>query len=201
MIKLTMPVIVEGKYDKIKLSNFIDGVIIETDGLIVTEFDYNMKPLKENFPKRNRIVTALSEGILVVEAGYRSGSSITAKNAIEQEKLVFAFPGILDSKVGVGVNNLIKNGAILTTEIEDILKRYPQFANRLRIGTNKKSTKSEKVKKEFREIYSLIKKGINDIDSIIENTGIGIKTLLTKLTNMEIEDLIEQDANGKYKIK
>lgn len=175
--------------------------IIKTGGLIVTEFDYNVGPLKENFPKRNRIVTALSEGILIVEAGYRSGSSITAKNAIEQEKLVFAFPGKLDSKVGIGVNNLIKKGAILTTEIDDILKRYPQFANKLRIECNRKTIKSEKTKKEYQELYNLIEKGINDIDSILEKSQLDIKAVLTKLTNMEIEGLIKQNINGKYLIK
>ncbi len=175
--------------------------IIKSGGLIVTEFDYNVGPLKENFPKRNRIVTALSEGILVIEAGQRSGSSITAKNAIEQEKLVFAFPGKLDSKVGIGVNNLIKKGAILTTEIEDILNRYPQFANRLRVECNRETKKSEKVKKEYQEIYDLIEKGINDIDSILEELQLDIKEILTKLTNMEIEGLIQQNINGKYIIK
>ena len=175
--------------------------IIENGGLIVTEFDYNVKPAKENFPKRNRIVTALSEGILVIEAGYRSGSSITAKNAIEQEKFVFALPGKLDSKVGVGVNNLIKKGAILTTEIGDILKRYPQFANKLRIEHKKKEIENKKIRNDFQEIYNLIENGIADIDNILEKTKLDIRVVLMKLTNMEIEGLIKQDLSGKYLIK
>ena len=82
--------------------------IIENNGLVVTEYEENVEPLKENFPKRNRIVTALSEGILVIEAAYRSGTSITVNNAKKQGKKVFALPGKLDSFVGVGVNNMIK---------------------------------------------------------------------------------------------
>lgn len=172
--------------------------IIENDGLIVTEFEYDMKPLKENFPKRNRIVTALSEGILVIEAGYRSGSSITAKNAIEQQKMVFALPGKLDSYVGIGVNNLIKKGAILTTEIDDILLKYPQFEKRKRIEVGKRNSKSVKIKKEYQEIYNIIEKGDGIINTIVIETGLDIKEILRILTNMEIDGMIMQDVSGKY---
>lgn len=172
--------------------------IIENGGLVVTEFEYEMKPLKENFPKRNRIVTALSEGILVIEAGYRSGSSITAKNAFEQGKLVFALPGKLDSSVGVGVNNLIKNGAILTTNIEDILLRYPQFADRLRISTKKISSKSVKIKEEYKNIYKIIEKEEGVLDNILEETKLEIREVLKILTKMEVEGIITQDITGKY---
>lgn len=172
--------------------------IIETGGLIVTEFEYDVKPLKENFPKRNRIVTALSDGILVIEAGYRSGSSITARNAIEQEKLVFALPGKLDSSVGIGVNNLIKKGAIFTTEIEDILKEYPQFENRLRIEVEKKTCKSVKIKDEYKIIYEIIKSDKGFLDNILIETKLDIREILRILTSMELEGIITQDITGKY---
>lgn len=172
--------------------------IIENDGLVITEFEYEMKPLKENFPKRNRIVTALSEGILVIEAGYRSGSSITAKNAIEQGKLVFALPGILDSTVGVGVNNLIKKGAILTTNIEDILSRYPQFLNRLRKEVKKIYSKNIKVKEKYKDIYKILENREETIESILDETKLELREVLKILTEMEIEGIISQDINGKY---
>lgn len=172
--------------------------IIEAGGLVVTEFEYEIKPLKENFPKRNRIVTALSEGILVIEAGYRSGSSITANNAVEQEKLVFALPGKLDSSVGIGVNNLIKKGAILTTEIEDILQRYPQFKNRLRIEAKKKVCNSVKIKDEYKKVYETIEKEEGFLDNILSETKLEIREVLKILTNMEIDGLITQDISGKY---
>lgn len=172
--------------------------IIENGGLVVTEFEYEMKPLKGNFPKRNRIVTALSEGILVIEAGYRSGSSITAKNAIEQGKLVFALPGKLDSSVGIGVNNLIKNGAIFTTTIEDILIKYPQFANRLRITPKKNTSKSVKIKEEYKDIYNVLEKNDGVLDNILEETKLELRDVLKILTKMEVEGLITQDITGKY---
>lgn len=172
--------------------------IIETDGLIVTEFKYEMLPLKENFPKRNRIVTALSEGILVIEAGYRSGSSITAKNAIEQGKKVFALPGKLDSNVGIGVNNLIKKGAILTTEIEDIINKYPKFENRKRKQTKKKTFNSIKLRDEYKKIYRIIEDEECRIDNILLKTKMPIRDVLRILTSMEIDGLIKKDLAGKY---
>lgn len=175
--------------------------IIENDGLVITEFEYDIKPLKQNFPKRNRIITALSEGILVIEAGYRSGSSISAKNAIKQGKLVFALPGMLDSTVGVGVNNLIKNGAILTTGIKDILKNYSQFENRKRITRRKILSKCVKMKKEYREIYEIIENGNETVNDILENSNLETREILKLLTKMEIEGIVEQDISGKYVLK
>lgn len=173
--------------------------IIELDGLVITEFEENTKPLKENFPRRNRIVTALSEGILVVEAAFRSGTSITVNNAKEQGKLVFALPGNLDSSVGVGVNNMIKRGAILTTEVRDILSRFPQFENRLRKSRTQNSINSVKIKDEYKEIYNILNDTEMYIDEILSFTSLPIKEVLKILTNMQIEGIIIQDSLGRYK--
>lgn len=174
--------------------------IIETNGLIVTEFEKNTKPLKENFPKRNRIITALSDGILVIEAAYRSGTSITVNNAKKQNKKVFALPGKLNSSVGVGVNNMIKKGAILTTSIEDIISNYPHFQNKLRKTTSKKTLKYTGIKKEYKLIYKLLEKSGKYIDEILGYTGLTIKEVLKLLTNMEIEGLITHEITGKYEL-
>lgn len=172
--------------------------IIKSDGLVVTEFDYHVKPVKENFPQRNRIITALSEGILVIEAAYRSGSSITAHNAIQQGKLVFALPGKLDSSVGIGVNNLIKKGAIFTSNIDDILNNYPQFKKRLRITTSRKKLGSKKMKEKYKKIYEIIVETDGTIENIIDKTKLEIRDVLKILTEMEIEEIITQDISGKY---
>lgn len=175
--------------------------IIEMDGLVLTEFEENEKPLKVNFPKRNRIITALSEGVLVIEAAYRSGTSITVKNAKKQGKLVFALPGKLDSYVGVGVNNMIKEGAFLTTKVEDIVSKYPQFENRKRITKLQNNIKSVKIKDEYKEIYDILKDKELYLDEILALIDLEIKDVLKILTNMELEELINQDENSKYKIK
>jgi DNA processing protein len=174
--------------------------IIENNGLILTEFEQDVKPNKENFPKRNRIITALSEGVLVIEAAYRSGASITANNAIKQGKKVFALPGKLDSYVGVGVNNMIKKGAILTTNITDILENYPQFENRKRKKETLNFIKKPKIKEEYLEIFNAIKNGYKTIEEISEKIDMDMRVLLKILSNMEIEGIITKNFMGEIEI-
>lgn len=168
--------------------------IVENGGLVISEYEKDVEANKTTFPQRNRIVAAISEGVLVVEAAYRSGTSITAKYAREQEKKVFAIPGKLDNSFGVGVNKLIKEGAILTTEIEDILINYPQFMDRKR-----KSEGQKRIKKEYRKVYKILNREDSSIDDLLIQTNYGIKELIKILSNMQIENIISQEM-GVYKI-
>lgn len=95
--------------------------ILNKDGLIISEYGINTKPIPEYFPKRNRIISGLSNKVLVVEAGLKSGSIITANLAVEQGKNVYAIPGNITSEKSLGTNNLIKDGAILVSSLEDII--------------------------------------------------------------------------------
>lgn len=169
--------------------------IVDKGGLIITEYEPNVKPNKDNFPKRNRIITGISEGILVIEAGYRSGTSITAKHAKEQEKLVFALPGRIDSDVGRGVNELIKRGAILTTGIADILKYYPEF-NKI-----PKQIEKRKLDSNYEKIINVLKDGEKGIQEIISLSGITVSNIFEILINMEIENIIFKNYLGKYALK
>ena len=200
--------------------------IIKSGGLVITEYEKDIKPLKKNFPKRNRIISALSEGILIIEAAYRSGTQITANWAYKQGKKVFALPGRLDNYLGMGVNKLIKEGAILTTSIEDILIHYPQFSNkkckeRLKKAKIKKADKLNKENKaektldakkynkmiintDFYTLYNLIKNGYSNLDEIFDqikdSSEEDISNILEKLMSMELEGLIKKDILGGYKI-
>lgn len=98
--------------------------IIKSGGAIVTEYKKDVKPIPQNFPKRNRIISGLSMGIVVTEAPIRSGSLITADMALDEGKEVFAVPGNVLSKNSSGTNELIKQGAKLTENIFDILEEY-----------------------------------------------------------------------------
>lgn len=172
--------------------------IIEKGGLILTEYMPKIKPKSINFPKRNRIVSGLSDGVLVIEAGYRSGTSITAELAKAQGKKLFAIPGRLDSKYGVGVNKIIQEGAQLVTEIGDITKHYPQIINK----EWKTIIKNKEIKEEYREIYNLLKNKTMSLEEIlmnIEDKNIG--KLMSLLTMMEFEELIQQQVGNGYKIK
>lgn len=101
--------------------------IINSGGAVITEYEEDTLPKPENFPKRNRIISALSQGVVVVEAGKRSGSLITAEMALEEGKEVFAVPGNVTSRTSKGTNELIKDGAKLVENVMDILEEYPYF--------------------------------------------------------------------------
>lgn len=166
--------------------------IVDNRGLIITEYEQYVKPNKNNFPRRNRIITAISEGILVIEAGYRSGTSITAKHAKQQRKMVFAIPGKIDSSVGRGVNELIKKGAILTTNIQDILKYYPDF-NQI-----PKKTRKRNINSNYEKIINILQEGEKSIEEIISLSDVQSTNIFEILIEMEIENIIFKNYLGKY---
>ena len=94
--------------------------IIETGGAIITEYPLGTKPEKGNFPARNRIISGLSKGVLVIEAKERSGSLITVDFALEQGRDVYAVPGNINSIYSIGTNKLIKQGAKMVTHYSEI---------------------------------------------------------------------------------
>ncbi len=114
---------------------------IGAHGAVISEFPMDTPPIKLNFPRRNRIISGLALGVVVVEAGEGSGALITANFALDDNRDVFAMPGRVDSKTSTGTNRLIKEGAKLVEGADDIIE---EIENRLKYYKNKKKTGGKK---------------------------------------------------------
>lgn len=157
--------------------------IILCGGAIVSEYEPNIQPDSKRFPERNRIVSGLSEGVLVIEAVHRSGTSITAKLAKEQGKTVFCIPSNLGRKNGVGTNNLIKEGAKLVTNIDDILNELNIKKETVRLAV--------KIPNEYVQIYEAIEEEPTNINIICKKLKTDVSHINASLMLMEIEGYIK----------
>ncbi len=170
---------------------------------MISEFSIGAMPERVNFPKRNRIISGISIGTLVIESGIKGGSLLTAEFAIDQDKEVFAVPGYINSKQSEGTNDLIKRGhAELVTDIDDILseitvKLKPILKKDLII---KEVKLIGELKTEERKLYDAIEYVPVHIDTINELTGLSISDCLVNLLSLEFKGLIRQ-IPGKNFIK
>lgn len=158
--------------------------ILEEGGCIVSEYEPEEKYKSEYFPARNRIISGLAMGVLLVEGRYRSGSSITARIAIEQNKEVFCIPSNIDSKTGYVPNEYIKNGAQLVTCKEDILEYFPKEKEEMQLTP------------EYLEIYKYMSKIPITVDEIARLTDLSTASVNERLMLMEIEGLIKNVSGG-----
>jgi len=167
--------------------------ILETGGAVISEFPLGTKPRKENFPRRNRLITGLSLGVLVIEAGERSGTLITAKWAQEQGKEVFAVPGNIFSVQSRGTNFLLKEGAIPVSHPREILEYYG-------IDTKPSKTPSkreEKLSSEEELLLSLLSEGPLHFEVLVERSSLSAPELLQILTELEFKGIIKS-LPGKF---
>ena len=171
--------------------------ILENRGLIITEYEKDVKAESKKFLERNRIVAGLGIGKLVIEAGYRSGTSVTARYTKNLNKPVFCVPSSLENPKGLVTNELIKNGSKLVTRIEDILLEYP------RIKFKKKSLNKNKkqVPKELEKVYKCIKNEPVSINQIVRKTKMTVQDISYKIMLLELENLIEELPGQVYRIK
>ena len=165
--------------------------IIENGGCLISELPPGTRGSKFTFPKRNRIVSGLSSGVLVVEAKEKSGSLITAKYAKEQEKNLFAIPGSIFSSNSKGTNSLIKEGAKIVTSTNDILETLDISDVELK-GNLLIEDADEKL------IINQLKEESLDINKIIEKTGLSPSAVATKLALMEISGTIRNLGGNTY---
>lgn len=165
--------------------------IIANNGAVVSEYPTGTKAERYHFPERNRIISGLSIGVLVIEAPEKSGALITAGWAKKQGRPVFAVPGSAFSIASQGTNTLIKQGAIAITCAHDILIK-------LNIGKETIQKKIEIRDPEEKKIADILQKGAMHIEDIIKQTGINPKKIATLLSQMEIEGKIENLKGNTY---
>lgn len=174
--------------------------ILKNGGCVISEYAPEIKPDTSRFPKRNRIIAGLAIGTIVVEAAYRSGSTITAKLTKIQHKPVFCIPSSIENKKGVGTNRLIQQGAKLIVKPKEILENFKiEETNSVIEETKEKIDSSKIIKNEYRNVYKLIKEGdgINK-ETIQQQIKITIQELNKILTMLELEGYIKQVAGNNY---
>ena len=168
--------------------------ILKNEGLIVSEYPPGSKGYKGNFPARNRIISGLSKGVLIVEAPEKSGALITTAFATEQNRDVFAVPGNIFSLNSKGPNMLIQRGAKPVFSAQDILGTYYQ---NLELNLQPKSHISTKDPAERTILAILDEKGEQTMDEIIRGSGIEAPQILAAISMLEIRGRIKQ-RSGKY---
>ncbi|SKA92125.1 DNA processing protein [Caloramator quimbayensis] len=164
---------------------------ISENGCVITEYFPDIKPYSSNFPERNRLISGLSKYTMVVEAGERSGSLITAEFALEQGKDVFAVPGNIFSPNSIGTNRLIKDGAKIILSSQDILEEFKlENINHNNIIFDEMESK----------IIDSLKGNGSTIENLSEMLNIDAADLLSMLSKLECKGIIKR-AYGNYYIK
>ena len=174
--------------------------IIES-GAIISEFPMGMKPLRNNFPRRNRVISGLSLGTLVVEAPKRSGALITAEFALEQGREVLAVPGQIFSEMSGGTHDLIKQGAKLVESVEDIIEELPSYMLQ---PVTEEDFKVEEERMEIqlsaeeKAIWKVIGSSQIHIDDISRQAGLPAYKVSAALVMLELKGLVQQSAGKMF---
>ena len=166
---------------------------MQRQGGVISEFPLGMTPYASHFPMRNRLISGLSDVIIVVEAREKSGSLITVELGLEQGKEVYAVPGQITDALSSGCNQLIRQGAGILTSPEDILD-YFQIGKKLRLREKNENglAKNEKM------VYSCLDFHPKYIDRVVEESGLPLGEVMTLLLELEEKGVIQQPVNHYY---
>ncbi len=164
---------------------------IAENGAVISEFPFARKPDRTTFPMRNRIVSGMSRGVLVVEAGQESGAMITANQAMEQGRSVFAVPGRIDSYASRGPNALIRDGAHVVTELRDLLEHFEMLFPEQCEAAVKQGYCASGLSEEERRVVALLGGGDMSVDRLIRESGIAPAGMASLLIGLELKKVIK----------
>jgi len=172
--------------------------IIE-NGALISEFPLGTQPEATNFPSRNRIISGIALGTVIIEASVRSGSLITASLALEQGREVFAVPGNVDSPWSKGTNRLIKEGAKLVTDPEDIVEEIRPQCDLSGEPENEKTAEAKKLSPETKKILDLMETNPVHIDTLIKKSGFPSGKISGLLLDLELKGFVSQLSGKMFK--
>jgi len=172
---------------------------ITENGVVLSEYPLDAPPLGYHFPLRNRIISGLSLGVVVIEATRKSGSLITARLALEQNREVMAVPGSITSELSRGTNWLIKSGAKLVEDWKDVIEELPLPLRESILSKEKEERKkTPSLNPEERKVYDLLAPDtLTSVDELVELCHLSVSELLCILLSLELKDLIAQRP-GKF---
>ena len=170
---------------------------ITQQGALISEFPVGSKPEARHFPRRNRIISGLSLGVLVVEAPEKSGAMITADLAAEQGRDVFAVPGTIFNAASTGTNRLIQDGAKLVMTVEDILDEL-NIAQR-KVEARTLTRQIAPTGKEEPALLRFLSAQPLPVDELVRQSGLSTAEVLSTLTVLELQGYIEDDGRGSYR--
>lgn len=169
--------------------------VLEAKGCLVTEFPLGMPQLKSNFPRRNRLISGLALGVLVVEAARESGSLITTRCALEQGRDVFAVPGSIHAPMSKGCHHLLRQGAKLVECADDVLAEFGFLAPGEAIG------EADAQPPETDSFLNAVRYAPTSIDEIADATGLQAGEVAARLTRLELAGRLDVHPGGRYSLR
>ena len=175
---------------------------IEERGAILSEVPVGAPPHSHHFPRRNRIISGLSLGVIVTEAAISSGSLITARLAAEQGREVFAVPGFVKEDTSRGTNALLKEGAALIERAQDVSTRSCRSWNRRCVCAcsllERRTCRGDQLGKEEQRVYDALSYDPLTVDDVIVTTGLSVSTVMASLLSLELRQRVRQLPGQRY---
>ena len=174
--------------------------ILAAGGVLLSEFAPHIPAKPENFPRRNRIISGLSLGTLIVEAALKSGSLITARYALEQNREIFAVPGNINNPLAQGCHYLIQQGAKLVTSVADIIEEFAALNINSDFTTENKSQKNSIESLARDRLLDSVDFEATPLDIVAERSGITVSEVMSQLLEYELRGLVTAVPGGYIKL-